>query len=122
MQEKAETELLDQPLMRDLEARFGREALVALVETYLQETAGRMRQIVDIVARGDGVALGQQAHDLTTSSGTIGIQAVYLVARDIEYACKSGQSTAGLALAGRLPQIAELCAGALRARFPEVKL
>lgn len=122
MQDKAETELLDQPLMRDLETRFGREAMVALVETYLQETAGRMRQIADIVARGDAGALGLQAHDLTTSSGTIGVQAVYLIARDVEYACKAGQPAAALALAGRLPQVAELCAGALRARFPEAKL
>jgi len=122
MQDKVETELLDQALMRDLEVRFGRDAMAALVETYLQETEGRLPLIADILARGDAAALGQQAHDLTTSSGTIGIQAVYLIARDMEYACKSGQSAAAFALAGRLPRIAERCAEALRARFPEVKL
>ena len=114
-------ELLDQPLMRDLEARFGREALAALVETYLEEAALRLRNIADMAGHGDAAGVGQQAHDLTTSAGTIGVKAVYLLARDIEYACKSGQPAAAFTLAGRLPQIAGLCADALRARFPEVK-
>jgi HPt (histidine-containing phosphotransfer) domain-containing protein len=122
MTDQAETELLDQALMRELEDRFGREAMAALVETYLQESENRLRQVPGLVAANDVAALGQQAHDLTTSAGTIGVKAVYLIARDIEYACKSGQPAAALALAGRLPRIAELCAAALRARFPEVKL
>jgi HPt (histidine-containing phosphotransfer) domain-containing protein len=121
MQEQAEPELLDQALMSDLEARFGREALAALVETYLEEATLRLRNMVDMAGRGDAAGLGQQAHDLTTSSGTIGIKSVYLLARDIEHACKSGQPAAALALAVRLPQVAGQCADALRARFPELK-
>jgi HPt (histidine-containing phosphotransfer) domain-containing protein len=116
-----EPDLLDDALMRDLEARFGRKDFVALVEIYLRDAPERARAIAAAAVASDEAALRRHAHDLTTSSGTIGIKAVHALSRDIEIACKTSDPAEAVALAGVLTVAIDASVAALRARFPEAK-
>src|ERR1044071_9726640 len=97
------TELLDAALLRDLESRFGRGVFITLIEAYLGEVPLRRAAITAAMAASDLPALQQQAHDLTTSSGTLGVKAVHAVARDIEVACRAGRGADAFALATGVP-------------------
>jgi HPt (histidine-containing phosphotransfer) domain-containing protein len=114
-----EPDLLDAALLRDLEARFGRPGLVALVEIYLREAPQRAEAVAAAAQAGNTAALRQLAHDLTTSSGTIGVTVVHGLARDIELACKRGDASEAIDLAGVMAVAIDAAVDALRRRFPE---
>jgi HPt (histidine-containing phosphotransfer) domain-containing protein len=116
-----EPDLLDDALMRDLEARFGRKDFVALVEIYLREAPLRSEAVAAAAQAGDIAALRQHAHDLTTSSGTIGVNVVHGLARDIELACKTGDPAEAIDLASVMELAIDAAVAALRVRFPEAK-
>jgi len=110
---------LDLALIEALEQRFGRAVFASFVQQYLDEVPPRLAVIQAALAAGDIAALQRQGHDLTTSSGTIGIAAVAAASRDCEVACKSDDREAALAAAALLPPRLEEAVAALKSRYPE---
>ena len=110
--------VLDTGLMENLEQRFGRDVFASFIQQYLDEVDGRREQVEAAVAAQDLAALGKEVHDLTTSSGTIGIKCVYETAQACEFACKDEDKALALALGRDLPEQMRAAVSALRERYP----
>jgi HPt (histidine-containing phosphotransfer) domain-containing protein len=115
----AEPAFLDEALLTDLEQRLGRSSLISLIEIYLADAPLRAGAIAAALEARDAAALRREAHNMTASSGTLGLQPVSELARDIELACKSGNISEAFALAGVLRVAIEAALAALKTRYPE---
>ena len=110
-------DVLDTALMDGLEARYGRDIFESLVQEYLGEVKGRIEQAT---AANDLAGLRKEVHDLTTSSGTIGIRLVYEAAQACEFACRDEDVEQAMAIAREMPGKSAVANEALLVRCPSL--
>ncbi len=109
--------LLDVAVMDGLRERFGADMFRALVAQFTSEMAGRVPAIEAALAAGDLAALRQQAHDITTSAGTLGVTGVSSRSAATEAACKSGDASAALAAGEALPALLREAVAQVEAQY-----
>ncbi|MBW4696482.1 MAG: Hpt domain-containing protein [Aphanocapsa lilacina HA4352-LM1] len=61
-----------------------------LLQTFIRDAEERLQQACLAVARGDCLALQQQAHQLSGASASVGAPAILFLARRLESGCCSG--------------------------------
>lgn len=113
-------DVLDTALMDGLEARFGRDIFESLVQEYLGEVKGRIARIEQATAANDLAGLRKEVHDLTTSSGTIGIRLVYEAAQACEFACRDEDVEQAMAIGREMPGKSAVANEALLVRYPSL--
>ena len=83
--------VLDQAAMAQLEAMIGREALGEMLGALREEVS---RRATAIRAPGASVAaIGEEAHKLVSTAGSLGFKQLSVRSRDLMHACRGGAST-----------------------------
>jgi HPt (histidine-containing phosphotransfer) domain-containing protein len=77
----------------------------------------RVCQLEGALAKSDLAAIGFEAHKLIASLGTLGLARAAALSRDIEDACKAGQTAQASDLLAQLRQSTERGFAILRNRF-----
>jgi len=114
------TEHFDQAAFGALKGALGDDMVAMLMGKFvvqMQEKIGIMRAAV---ASQDMAEVKQQAHDLTSSSGTVGLKAMKEKASETEFAIKEGDEGKALAFAQQLVDMEEDTLAAIRAEFPNL--
>lgn len=109
--------LLDSATLEMMSERFGADMVKAMVGQFTSESEARIPAIEAALAAGDLATLQKQAHDLTTSAGTLGVTGLAEQTRLAEQACKSGDVPAALAACQPLPGLLRQALDEISARF-----
>lgn len=114
------TEHFDAEAFGALKQTLGDQMVEMLLGKYLVQ----MEEKVELLRRGtetrDMEAVRQQAHDLTSSSGSVGLGAMKDKASACEFAVKEGREDDALELARELIALAPEAAAAIRAEYPSL--
>ena len=95
------------------------EVLPSITDTYLEESAKRVKLCKDLLATGDLAALGEHAHALKSSSGSLGLLNFQALAAQLERAAKQSEESGVVQLMGRLEEVAHFSSAALQAYMEE---
>ncbi|MGE0096293.1 MAG: response regulator [Alphaproteobacteria bacterium] len=109
--------VLDDSVLRQLQADTNLEIMQDLIRTYIAESAERLKRMATAAAQGDITTLGREAHALKSSSGTFGAIKLQEQARALEMACRAGDATKALELAKPIQAMALEASKALAARI-----
>ena len=112
---------LDGNAIEQLSGRLGDQMLGRLVTAYLNELELRVRRMRQAAANAEAKALQDEAHDLKSTSGNLGVRQLQEVARQIELACRQGQEKEAFRLVADVSDMAERAVEALTERFPECR-
>ncbi|WP_417512925.1 Hpt domain-containing protein [Minwuia sp.] len=95
-----------------------------MVEMLMAKFVVQMHEKIELLKAGiaarDMAVVKQQAHDLTSSSGSVGLKAMKLVASACEFAVKDGEEEKALAHAQELVDMAPETEAAIRAELPNM--
>lgn len=116
-QENTEPPILDETVINDWRSFLGPEKFDELATTQkdvAKETRSELRE-----ARADGAfdRIGELAHSLKGSSGSIGLARVHRLSRDLEQACKNGNEEQALELLTALEPAIDEAIAALEAGY-----
>jgi len=92
--------VLDGSLLDQLETAIGQKSVRELVTIYLDTTDERLDALERALAIGDCKEVGQEAHDLKSTSGNLGASRLFAQARALESAARK-QKTDEIALLAR---------------------
>ncbi len=109
--------VLDEAVLKQLEADTTLEIMHDLVRTYIAESADRLKRMAAAAAQGDITTLGREAHALKSSSGTFGAVKLQEQARALELACRAGDAAKALELAKPIQAMALEASRALATRI-----
>jgi HPt (histidine-containing phosphotransfer) domain-containing protein len=109
--------VLDDTVLKQLQADTNLEIMQDLIRTYIAESAERLKRMAAAAAQGDITTLGREAHALKSSSGTFGATKLQEQARALEAACRAGDATKALDLAKPIQAMAVEASKALAARI-----
>jgi signal transduction histidine kinase/DNA-binding response OmpR family regulator len=87
-------EPLDETVLGMLEEQLGRETVIELIEEYRASATELADRIRSASASGDLKALGDAAHTLKSSSGSLGLKRLHRVAYAVEEAARHGRGSA----------------------------
>ncbi|CAK0771151.1 two-component system, sensor histidine kinase and response regulator [Azospirillaceae bacterium] len=118
---QAEEEVvLDEAQLAELEASIRPTEMGAIVMCFLNDVQARIERLSQAAAREDIKAVSAEAHDLSSSSGSLGATAVMNMAVAIEVACRSGNAAEALRQVPGLHGAAKVLVKAMRRRFAGV--
>ena len=89
-------ETLDEAVLSTLEEQLGREMVVELVEEYRTSATDLARRIDAARATGNLDELGDAAHTLKSSSGSLGLKRLYRQAFTVEESAREGRADASV--------------------------
>ena len=89
-----------------------------LVTCFLDNTRARLDRIRHLADSGDLDGLRREAHDLTSTAGSMGARQVSELARKLETACREGSVDRAIDLARTVNTAGPAALAAVRARFP----
>jgi signal transduction histidine kinase/CheY-like chemotaxis protein/HPt (histidine-containing phosphotransfer) domain-containing protein len=87
-------EPLDEAVLHALEEQLGRDTVIELVEEYRTSATELVDRIKSACSAGDLKSLGDAAHTLKSSSGSLGLKRLHHVAFAIEEAARHGRGSA----------------------------
>jgi signal transduction histidine kinase/CheY-like chemotaxis protein/HPt (histidine-containing phosphotransfer) domain-containing protein len=111
----AASEILDTAKIRELESIMSREEFAKLMNTWLDSTQERVRQIVRLGEAGDFAAVRPHAHNLVSTAGGFGAMQLSELARHLEEACHAGDTAQVRELARAIGAASEPARDAVRA-------
>ncbi|MGB3277989.1 MAG: Hpt domain-containing protein [Pseudorhodobacter sp.] len=76
--------VIDETVLRELEATTGEEFAAELIETFLQEAPGMLEGLKSAAGAGDGESFRRAAHSIKSNANTFGLRALAEVARGLE--------------------------------------
>lgn len=114
------TEHFDAAAFGALRQTLGDEMVEMLLGKYLVQMEEKVGLLREGVEARDMAQVRQQAHDLTSSSGSVGLGAMSNKASACEFAVKEGREEAALEHARELIALAPETAAAIRAAFPSL--
>lgn len=103
-----------------LKQTLGDDMVEMLLGKYLVQMEDKIGRLGRAVETRDMAEVRQQAHDLTSSSGSVGLGAMRDKASECEYAVKEGREDDALARAQELIALAPEAAAAIRAEYPKL--
>jgi len=112
-------EAFDESVIAGLEDQLGRDMVRELVEEYRSSAAELVQRIDEARRSGDLTALGDAAHTLKSSSGSLGLKRLYRLAYKVEESARQSRSESVEAAAGLSALVSEGLA-ALDARYSAV--
>lgn len=115
----AQEEILNPAILATLEEDAGHDTVVEIVRAFVVETAERLEQLSQAVAKEDFSALEREALALKTGAGTFGAARLYQGAEQLELACLAGDHARALEVVRALPKTALAACKALSARYPD---
>lgn len=113
-------EQFDEAAFGALKGALGDEMVEMLLGKYVTQMQEKVETLKDGIASRDMGVIRQQAHDLTSSSGSVGLGAIKETASACEFAVKDGEDEKALDLAQQVVDMAPDVAAAIRARFPNL--
>lgn len=103
-----------------LKSALGDDMVAMLMGKFVVQMNEKIEVLRGGVAARDMAIVKQQAHDLTSSSGSVGLGAMKETASACEFAVKEGEEDKALALAQQLVDMAPATEAAIRAEFPNL--
>lgn len=103
-----DTAVLDQ-MVEDLD----RETVEMLIDTFVDELAGRLDRMADATDPIDVAVLQREAHALKSSAGTYGLMQLYEIAVELDRVTKRGDAAAAAPLAAQLDDLGDAAVDAL---------
>lgn len=103
-----------------LESALGEDMVAMLLGKFIGQMNEKVAVLQGGIAARDMAVVKQQAHDLTSSSGSVGLGAMKETASACEFAVKDGEEDKALLLAQQLVDMAPETEAAIRARFPNL--
>jgi HPt (histidine-containing phosphotransfer) domain-containing protein len=103
-----------------LKQTLGDQMVEMLMGKYLTQMKEKVATLDQGIADRDMGVVRQQAHDLTSSSGSVGLGAMKETASACEFAVKEGDEEKALDLARRIVAMAPETEAAIRAEFPNL--
>lgn len=113
-------EQFDQAAFGALKGALGDEMVGMLMGKFVIQMQDKIALLQAGINERDIAVVKQQAHDLTSSSGTVGLGAMKEKASETEFAVKDGDEGKALALAQELVDMAPETLAAIRAEFPNL--
>lgn len=110
----------DEAAFGALQGALGDDMVVMLLGKFIGQMNDKIETLRGGIAAQDMAVVKQQAHDMTSSSGSVGLAAMKETASACEFAIKDGENEKALALAQQLVDMAPETEAAIRARFPNV--
>ncbi|MGL6260228.1 Hpt domain-containing protein [Vibrio sp. WXL103] len=98
--------ILDQQAIEQMISDTGPEVVPLIIDSYLQESEQRLANIDKAVEQSDCKMLEFEAHTLGSTSLALGVQALGLLAREIEQRCLEGDHAKAFALHAEVNQVA----------------
>lgn len=105
--------VIDETVLRELEATTGEEFAAELIETFLQEAPVMVGELKAAAGAGDAEGFRRAAHSIKSNASTFGLQALAEVARGLE----TGGLESGTSLLDALDAEYARAATALRERL-----
>lgn len=105
--------ILDQQAIDQMISDTGAEVLPLIIDSYLQESEQRLANIDKAIEQSDCKTLEFEAHTLGSTSLALGVQALGLLAREIEQRCIEGDHAKAFALHTEVGRIAQQSRSAL---------
>ncbi len=93
VEEEAAGEYLSEPVLEQLVRDTSQDALVPMLDMFLDELQLRYQAIVAAMASCDAIEVGEQAHALKSCSGTFGAKEVQRLAKELEDAGRTQDMT-----------------------------
>lgn len=109
---------LDIGVLERLQGSVGDAALNKMVTAYLGDVRERARRIVDAAGNADAVSLLNEAHDLKSTSGALGVTRLFSLSRRVEEACQQSRVAEAVALVKDIDGVVDDAVAALTQRFP----
>ena len=109
---------LDTAVLDRLRGSVGDAALNKMVAAYLGDVRERARRILDAAGSADSVSLLNEAHDLKSTSGALGVSRLFSLSRRIEEACQQSRLAEAVALVKDIDGVVDDAVTALTQRFP----
>jgi HPt (histidine-containing phosphotransfer) domain-containing protein len=113
-------EHFDEAGLGALQGALGDDMVAMLLGKFIGQMNEKVAVLQEGVSARDMAVVKQQAHDLTSSSGSVGLGAMKETASACEFAVKDGEEDKALALAQQLVDMAPETEAAIRARFPNL--
>jgi HPt (histidine-containing phosphotransfer) domain-containing protein len=112
------TDHFDEASFGALKSSLGDQMVEMLLGKFLVQMQEKVAMLQTAIDSADMEGVRQQAHDLTSSSGSVGLGAMKEKASACEIAVKQGNEQEGLTLAQELVDMAPETAAAIRAAYP----
>jgi CheY-like chemotaxis protein/HPt (histidine-containing phosphotransfer) domain-containing protein len=110
--------LVNRRTLAYLEEDLGRELLIEILVTFVEESERRLRLLEERVGAGDAAGAADEAHALKGSAGTFGAMAMRAYVQDIERSGRAGQRERLTALLPQLRPLLVATCDQLRAQYP----
>lgn len=104
---------LDVAILNQMVDDLDRETVEMLIDTFVDELAGRLDRMADASDPIDVAALQREAHALKSSAGTYGLMHLYEVAVELDRVTKLGDAAAAAPLAAQLDALGDQAVDAL---------
>ena len=108
----------DETAFEALKSSLGDQLVEMLLGKFLVQMQEKVAILQTAIDSRDMEGVRQQAHDLTSSAGSVGLGAMKEKASACEIAVKQGNEQEGLTLAQELVNMAPETAAAVRAAYP----
>jgi HPt (histidine-containing phosphotransfer) domain-containing protein len=89
----------------------------AIMRAYVEDATARQRRVVQLAEQGDLGRLENEAHDLASTSETVGALQLARVARRLQSACRSGDVAQSRTLAAAIPAMVAAVTAALGTEY-----
>ncbi|MGQ9368595.1 response regulator [Azospirillum sp. ST 5-10] len=97
-----EPPLLDESVLAALDALGAGDEMTLVIGGFLKQGRDCLRRIDELAAAGAHAELAEQAHQLVSAAGNLGLRRMQALAESLERACRSGDGRTAGALAARL--------------------
>ncbi|MDF1721858.1 MAG: Hpt domain-containing protein [Minwuia sp.] len=114
------TEQFDAAAFEALKASLGDQLVEMLLGKFVVQMKEKTARLQTAIDSRDMADVRQQAHDLTSSSGSVGLGAMRDTASACEMAVKQGNEDEGLAKAQELVDMAPATEAAIREAYPNL--
>ncbi len=111
-------EIIDTTVVGALAARIGAIKTGELVDLYVTDLRDRIGRVTDAVTARDVNALRREAHDLRSTSGSLGLTRLFALGEAIQAATLEGNEEVAFTTAAKVADVSELTIAALLAADP----
>lgn len=106
-------QVIDESVMKALADHLGTEKVAELVDLYVADLMDRVEKVRGALAARDLHAIQREAHDLRSTSGSLGLNRLFALGESIQSAALRGREHEAFALAATVAKVSEETVAAL---------
>ena len=110
----SDAEIIDLEVLNGLTESLGEAKTKELVALYVVDIESRLVRLREAAQNNDFRAIRKEAHDLRSTSGSLGLTRLFALGAGIETACVDGRNADALRLSSEVPDAGEETIAALR--------